>query len=221
MSRVEPAETRNGLQQDNMEAPSQEGVEITVHHEVFNMKQNTEDGCSFTTEDVNPGQELSAQLVYLQTEDSALKTICAVQKKLEIPSLDESLTQAELKIEETSDPAQEQMQTPSHEESTPAETEPEVTECWDEYLAPTAHEIQGEESSALVFSSLLSNPQTHLTLSREHDTQTGWHFPAGPGLSGEVQCPLFEFPAVSYYPQVEPLPFEGEDRNFFKKVTSV
>ena len=87
-----------------------------------------------------------------------------------------------------------------------AETVVKVTECWDEYLADN----DGAPSSDLVFTSLLANTE-NLTFSGQHDTQTGWHFPAGPGLADEVQCPLWQFPAVSYYPPAElTMPFEGE-----------
>ncbi|KAM9842084.1 protein angel homolog 1 [Aulostomus maculatus] len=61
--------------------------------------------------------------------------------------------------------------------------------------------------SEVVFASPLSNPL--LTFTEPHDTQPGWHFPAGPGLTGEVHVPLWDYPPVSYYPPVEPTgPFE-------------
>ncbi|XP_026184756.1 protein angel homolog 1 [Mastacembelus armatus] len=84
-----------------------------------------------------------------------------------------------------------------------------VTVCWDEYAAPTADEIHGGASgSNLVFTSLLSNSQT-TNVSSQHNTQTGWQFPIGPGLAEEVHCPMWTFPAVSYYPPFEfTLPFK-------------
>ncbi|KAK1893542.1 Protein angel like 1 [Dissostichus eleginoides] len=83
----------------------------------------------------------------------------------------------------------------------PAETPAEVTECWDEYLASAAQ--RGESSSELIFSSLLSNTQLQLKVSGQHETQAGWHFPAGRGLLEELQCPLWQFPTASYYPPID------------------
>ncbi|XP_039642863.1 protein angel homolog 1 isoform X3 [Perca fluviatilis] len=225
------AETRNEQQQDEVEASTQvdreiskkedneiskkegreiskqEHREITIHHEVFHMKQNTEDGSIFPTEDISPEQDLGAPLECLQAEDSTKETTRSVQEKMKIPSLEESVTPAVPSIQDTTHPVQEQILIHHLEESmAPAKTTAEVTECWDEYLAPTAD--GGESSSLLLLSSLLSNTQT-LLLSGQHDTPTSWHFPAGPGLAEEVQCPLWQFPALSYYPPIEPIvPFE-------------
>lgn len=222
MSEVQPAvkeqeaETRNEPRQNNVKDPEQDDGEI-IHREVFNVKQNAEDGCILPTEDINPEQELGAQLERLLMEDSTRESAYPVQKTIKTPSLEDSATPAELGIQETTGPIQEQIQTPRVEESTtPAKTTAEVTECWDEYVAATADEMHGGESSKLIFASLLSNTQTHLKLSGQHDTQSDWHFPAGPGLRKEVQCPLWPFPAMSYYPPIEPtVPFEGENQNLF------
>ncbi|XP_034713530.1 protein angel homolog 1 [Etheostoma cragini] len=207
------AETTSEQIQDKVEAPKQvdreisqqEHREITIHHEVFHMEQNTEDGSIFPSEDVSPKQALGEQLECLQTEDNTQQTTRSVQEKIQ--SLDESVTPAVTSIQDTTHPVQEEIQVQNLEESmAPAETTAEVTECWDEYMAPTAD--GGESSSELVPSSLLFNTQTHL-LSGHHDTQTSWHFPAGPGLAEEVQCPLWQFPALSYYPPKETIvPFE-------------
>ncbi|TDG98766.1 hypothetical protein EPR50_G00203720 [Perca flavescens] len=216
------AETRNEQQQDEVEASTQvereiskkedneisnqEHREITIHHEVFHMKQNTEDGSVFPTEDISPEQALGAPLECLQTEDSTQETTRSVQEKLKIPSLEESVTPAVPSIQDITHPVQEQIQIHLEESMAPAKTTAEVTECWDEYLAPTAD--GAESSSLLLLSSLLSNTQTFL-LSGQHDTPTSWHFPAGPGLAEEVQCPLWQFPSLSYYPPIEPIvPFE-------------
>lgn len=199
------AEAGNGPQQDKLEAPKQEDIlKITF--------EKTEDGNNFPTE------ELTAQLECLQTEDCIQETTCQVQKKAEMPSMEDSLTPAEPSPQATICLVEQQIQIPSMEESVmnPAHTTTaEVTECWDEYVAPAADVMHGGESSQL-FVSLLSDSQSHLKLSGEHDAQTGWHFPAGPGLTEEVQCPLWQFPGASYYPPTEPLvPFEGEDLNLF------
>ncbi|XP_037603061.1 protein angel homolog 1 [Sebastes umbrosus] len=211
MSEVKSTETRNGQQQEKVEAPREEVGDMTIHHEVFHMKPNIEDGSIFPTEeDINLVQALGAQLECLQTEESTQETTSPAQEKIKIPSVEESMTPAESSTQETIRPVQEQIKMPSVEE-TPAKTPAVVTECWDEYdVALTADEMHGGESSSkLVFSCLLPNTQTHLNLGGQHDTQTGWHFPAGPGLAEEVQCPLWQFPAQSYYPPVEPtVPFE-------------
>ncbi|KAG8013656.1 Protein angel-like protein 1 [Nibea albiflora] len=186
------AETGNGPQQEKLEAPEEEDIlKVT--------SQQTEDGNNF------PIQELTAQLECLQTEDGIQETTHQVQKKVEIPSLEDSPTPAEPSTRETVCPVE--LQIPSMQESVvnPAHTTTaEVTECWDEYVAPAADVMHGGESSTR-FASLLSDTQIHLKLSGEHDAQTGWHFPAGPGLTEEVQCPLWQFPAASYYPPTEPL----------------
>ncbi|XP_041810095.1 protein angel homolog 1 isoform X1 [Chelmon rostratus] len=198
------ADARSGPQQNKVDAPRQQDGEITVHHEVSHMKENTEDGCIFPTEDINPEQELLAQLKCLQTDES---TSYPVEKKAEMPTLEEKVTPAEPRIRETTSPVQEQIQILKVEESvTSAKTPAEISECWDEYVLPTSTDMQGGESSTLIFASLLSDTRTHPKLS---DTQTGWHFPAGPGLAEEVRCPLWQFPTVSYYPPTEPtVPFE-------------
>ncbi|KAI3367788.1 hypothetical protein L3Q82_026625, partial [Scortum barcoo] len=102
------------------------------------------------------------------------------------------------RIQETTCPMKEKIKMPS------------INECWDEYVAPTANYMHdGESSSKLIFASLLSDTQTNLQLSEQQYAQTGWHFPAGPGLAEEVQCPLWQFPAGSYYPPTElTVPFE-------------
>ncbi|XP_076603993.1 protein angel homolog 1 [Chaetodon auriga] len=172
------AEARSGPQQDKVDAQKQEEGEITVHHEVSRRK------------DINPEQELVAQLECLQTDE-------------------DSVTPAERRIQDTTGPVQ--IQIPSVEESVTAAktTAATAAECWDEYVLATANDMRGGESSHLVFASLLSHTHSHSTLSGKHDTQSGWHFPAGPGLAEEVHCPLWQFPPVSYYPPTEPtVPFE-------------
>ncbi|XP_023272959.1 protein angel homolog 1 [Seriola lalandi dorsalis] len=210
------------MQHNTVEVPKQEDVSV------LHRKQNTEG--------ISPEQALEAQLKCLQTDESIQETACAVLEQIQMHTMEESVTPAEDSTQETTCSAeaqiqslrksvtpaedsiqettclvQRQIQIPSVEESvTPSVTVDEITECWDEYLAPSAHERHGgENSSKLVFTSLLSNNQTHLKFTGQHDTQTGWHFAAGPGLAEEVQCPLWQFPTVSYYPPTEPtVPFE-------------
>ncbi|XP_068436564.1 protein angel homolog 1 isoform X2 [Clinocottus analis] len=179
----EEAETSNGLQQDRVEAPKQKVGEITIH-EVLHMKQNTEDGIIFQTGDIGPENALGAQLECWPKEGRAQKTTSPVQEKIQMPSAEES--------------------------TTPPKTASKVTECWDEYVTLAAEEIHGGESNTkLTFPCLPSNTQSCLKLSRQQDTQASWHFPVGPGLAEEVQCPLWQFPVASYYPPMEPnVPFE-------------
>ncbi|XP_031703556.1 protein angel homolog 1 isoform X2 [Anarrhichthys ocellatus] len=187
------AGTRSGLQQDQVEAPEQKVGEITIHHEVLQMMQNTEDGIIVPTFFISPEKNIGAQLDCLQKEDSTEETTSPVQEKIKMLSLEESVTPAE-----------------QSSKATPAKSAAGVTECWDEYWAPTADEAHGGESgSELSFSCLLSNTHSHLKPSGQHDTQTSWHFPAGPGLAKEVHCPLWQFPVASYYPPIElTVPFE-------------
>ncbi|XP_042356989.1 protein angel homolog 1 [Plectropomus leopardus] len=197
------AMTSNGQQQDKVEALNQDDREIIIHQEVLHMKQNPEDGGVFQTEDISSETAVGAQLQCLQAEDNNQETTSPVQEQFKLPSLGEPATPAAPSIQESTHPVQEQTQTQSLEESI---SPSEVTECWDEYMASAVDDMHGSE---LVFSSLLTNIQSQLKLSGQHDAQTGWHFPAGPGLAEEVQCPLWQFPSVSYYPEVEPtVPFE-------------
>lgn len=183
------AEVRDRQEKDSVETPKQEDGEITIIHEVLHMKQNTADGNIFQAESKSSEQALSAQLKCLQTEDSIQETTSPVQEHIQIQSVEESLNPAV------------------------TSTITQITECWDEYAAPTADDMHdGASSSELVFSSLCSNAQDQLNFCGQHNAQAGWHFPVGPGLAEEVQCPLWQFPTLSYYPPVEQtLTFEGEN----------
>ncbi|XP_061751023.1 protein angel homolog 1 [Nerophis ophidion] len=73
-------------------------------------------------------------------------------------------------------------------------------ECWDEYLAPAADDkLDGGTNSNLALASVQTIAQIH-----HRDKQAGWHFPIGHNLDDEVHCPLWRFPALSYYPSLEP-----------------
>lgn len=205
-------EMQDGKEQDKVESPKQEGKEI--QRDVFYMKQNSEDGTAFATEDQRQEQELGTQLECLHTEDSLLVATCPLWGKMKILSIDESVSSHQESGKTTTYPVEEQIEIQSLEESvSPAEPSRLETECWDEYLTPNvAEQHEGVNSSVLDFSSLLSNEQIPLKFNEKHDTQTGWHFPTGPGLADEVKCPLWHYPAVSYYPSLEPTgPFEGEN----------
>nr|XP_019940282.1 PREDICTED: protein angel homolog 1 [Paralichthys olivaceus] len=186
-------------QQDKMEVPKQDEI-----HVVLCRKQNTEDSTIIPAEDISPEQNLGEKLKCLLTDDGTEERPCPVQEQIQIHTMDESVIPSADIIQETTCPAQ---SFPSLEESTVNQ----MTECWDEYyVAPTAEEMHdGTSSSNLVFASLLSNTQTHLKFSERQDEQTGWHIPTGPGLAEVVQCPLWQFPAGSYYPPMETtVPFE-------------
>ncbi|XP_042244634.1 protein angel homolog 1 isoform X1 [Thunnus maccoyii] len=182
--------------------PAEESVQYTTYP-----VSPTVDSVQYITYPVTPVVESVQYATYPVTpaEESVQYTIYPVEEQIQIQSLEESVTPAEPSVQETTPLVQEQIQIPGAEEFVPeAETVVKVTECWDEYLADN----DGAPSSDLVFTSLLANTE-NLTFSGQHDTQTGWHFPAGPGLADEVQCPLWQFPAVSYYPPAElTMPFE-------------
>ncbi|XP_041827421.1 protein angel homolog 1 [Melanotaenia boesemani] len=142
-------------------------------------------------------------------EKNMQETTCAVQEQIQIQTLDVSVTPPKDSMNNRS--AEEQLKTPNMKESqTPAKTTSQVSECWDEYVITVANATSdGLGSSETVFASLLANTENHLKLDKQHNRQTGWHFPVGPGLSQEVQCPLWHFPAASYYPQMQStMPFE-------------
>ncbi|XP_007549329.2 protein angel homolog 1 isoform X1 [Poecilia formosa] len=102
-------------------------------------------------------------------------------------------------MEKTNCPEQNRSKTENRKEmlqASDADTSKSPDECWDDYIVTTGNP-------------LLSNSQTFLKIDEQHDAQTGWHFPVGPGLAQEVFCPQWSFPAASYYTTVEPtVPFE-------------
>ncbi|XP_076017637.1 protein angel homolog 1 [Genypterus blacodes] len=90
-------------------------------------------------------------------------------------------------------------------ESNPsAEAPAEEAECWDTCVGL---DPDGASSPSLALSFLLSDGPTEDS-GFGHD-QPAWHFPAGPGLAQELQCPLWQFPTMSYYPTLKQAdPFE-------------
>uniref|UniRef100_A0A3Q1HCJ9 Angel homolog 1 (Drosophila) n=1 Tax=Acanthochromis polyacanthus TaxID=80966 RepID=A0A3Q1HCJ9_9TELE len=195
-------EKRHGPQQEKVEAPNKQDEEITIHHSVPHWKQ--ENKRISPTEDISPEQTLGEQLKCLQTEENTQESSFLAQDQAQIQSLEESETTTE-----TTWSAAEQIQIPNKNKShTPAE----VTECWDEYVVPTAdvdETCNGANNSKMIFASLLSNARTDFNLSSQNDAQTAWHFPAGPGFAEEVQCPPWNYPAMSYYPSTQStVPFE-------------
>ncbi|KAG7510094.1 hypothetical protein JOB18_013089 [Solea senegalensis] len=165
---------------------------------------NTKEATDVPSEDINPEQALAAHIKWLQTDASIKETDCPGLEEIQIHtpthSVEELVISAEERIEQTACSGEQQTQIPSMESETPAVSE--VTECWDEYyINPAAdEEYDGANSSKLVF---CEHSQTHLTISKPCNTQNSLHFPAGLGLAGEIECPLWQFPAGSYYPPLE------------------
>ncbi|CAI5696773.1 protein angel homolog 1 isoform X3 [Oreochromis niloticus] len=200
-SEVNERETgkRHGASHENLQDSKQEDGEIITPHKVLHM--DAENGGISPAEEMMPDQALEEQLQCLQTEDTIKDTTSQVQKQ----AIGESGSPAKKSTPEMTSSAEDQIQIPYMEK-----LETTFEECWDEYIVPAADEPHdGVSVSETVFPSLLSHPQAHFKLSEQHHAQTSWHFPAGPGLTEEVQCPLITFPSMSYYPPVEPaLPLE-------------
>ncbi|XP_024861537.1 protein angel homolog 1 isoform X2 [Kryptolebias marmoratus] len=182
----------------NDTAPKMREMQSALKEEVETPKHKNSD-------DINPQQALMEQFKCLQIEDSIQEVTCPKQKQTQTETLDVSVLEAEESKHICS--ADEQVLSSDLDESkSPAKTTSEVTECWDEYLAPTGDvTFNAAGDSEIVYTdSFLSSTQTHPNLDEQHDAQTGWHFPAGPGLAQEVQCPFWQLPAGSYYPPMEP-----------------
>lgn len=181
-------------------APKMSEMQSALKEEVETRKQkdkdiavyckDTQDENATSSDDISPQQALTTQFMLLHTEDSIREVTCPVQEQTKTETLEASV----LKAEESKHTyfSVEQFQLSNLDESqSPVETRHDITECWDEYLHPT----EDFASDAAC---------------EQHDAQIGWHFPAGPGLAQEVQCPFWQFPAGSYYPPLEPtVPFEG------------
>ncbi|XP_071375670.1 protein angel homolog 1 [Centroberyx affinis] len=176
------AEMSDGKQKDKVEAPKEEDQEITIQLEELHMKQNMEDGTIAPTEKISPAQDLCKQLQCLSVEDGIAETTCPMEGERYIPSMEESVT--------------------------PDQAAASATESWDEYIiADTDEMLAGASGPKLDLVSLLSDPHSEDSLVQS--SQAGWHFPAGPGLADVVQCPLWQFPPVSYYNPLQPtLAFE-------------
>lgn len=130
---------------------------------------------------------------------------------LKILSLKELPASSEVNKQEISCGEPNTIQTPDVEADlqTPAESTAEVTECWDEYNAFSCDTSKdsGENRSGLYFVPPVCSSE--LSQSEQQLTQPGYHFAVGPGLVNEVQCPLWQFPALSYYPTMaQTIPFE-------------
>lgn len=209
MSDVQPTEKekeverRNGHLCGDEEALEEERSKITHFHEQH-IRQTAEEGAASLSEDNTPEQKLSTQLECVKMEESTTETVSLVGENVLGPRLEDPEAEDEPGLEHSACQAQEQ--TPSTKDTVTSDKAPAEAECWDEYLLPAAHEMQG----GVMHSSLEFD--NHLKISQQHDTQTGWHFPAGLGLAEEMYCPVWQFPAVSYYPPLEStVPFEGEN----------
>ncbi|XP_068195808.1 protein angel homolog 1 isoform X2 [Antennarius striatus] len=185
------AVTISGNKQER-EGPKQRDGEI-VQPDVFHLKLNFNDECVFSSEDTNPEVELIAKSKCLQINSNADSTYYAVQKKIKMPNTQDPIIIDEPSTQRTTFVGQEPIQTPTVEESVmSAGATSEVIEFWDEY-----DQMHGGSSAKMTTASHVSNKEGH-------DAQTSWHFPAGAGLANEVQYPLWQFPTMSYYPQINP-----------------
>ncbi|KAM9354868.1 protein angel homolog 1 [Pholidichthys leucotaenia] len=196
---------------ERVEHPKQLAGEAVSHHKVLHLKQGKEEGSCSPTGEISPDQIPNRQFESLQINESLQETDCPIWD----PNLEELLTQAEDSILETSSYAKEQIQEPQVTESLPfKEATDEIIECWDEYLLSTSDETHsGAHSSTVVVAFPLSDTENHFKVRGQDYAQTCFHFPVGPGLAEEMQCPLWQFPTVSHYPPVEQtVPFEVEWR---------
>ncbi|XP_037550480.1 protein angel homolog 1 [Nematolebias whitei] len=185
-TKIDTAPKMNEMQcalNEEVETQKQEDKDIAVYY------KDTEDESATSSDDVSPQQALTAQFMLLHTEDSIQDVTCPLQKQVKTETLEVSVLKAE-ENKHTHFPV-EQLQLSNLDESqSPFKTRHEVTECWHEYLLPT-----GDSTSD--------------ASCEQHDAQIGWHFPAEPGLTQEVQCPFWQLPAGSYYPPLGPtVPFE-------------
>uniref|UniRef100_A0A673BDT4 Angel homolog 1 (Drosophila) n=1 Tax=Sphaeramia orbicularis TaxID=375764 RepID=A0A673BDT4_9TELE len=201
-----PTEEEAGIEDEN-----QQDEVVTSHHELPDLEQNMY-STTFTSEVIRNEQPVLVQLEGLKIDDTEEKSCCPMQKQEEIPSLRALLTLSGNSCQETIHPEQKKTDIHGVKEAgtKTTKTAAEVTECWDEYIAPADYR-SGENSSEVLFTPLVCDTQTSLTRqSEQHNTQIGYHFPVGLGLAEEVQCPLWQFPAGSYYPPLEQsAPFEG------------
>ncbi|XP_055013549.1 protein angel homolog 1 [Boleophthalmus pectinirostris] len=83
------------------------------------------------------------------------------------------------------------------------------SECWDEYIIAidaSSKNTGGNHSNVCL---VPPDCSTDMSFPAQQPTQSGYHFAVGPGLTNEVQCPLWQYPTLSYYPTMEQtLPFE-------------
>uniref|UniRef100_A0A8C7YCQ9 Endonuclease/exonuclease/phosphatase domain-containing protein n=1 Tax=Oryzias sinensis TaxID=183150 RepID=A0A8C7YCQ9_9TELE len=190
---------------ESHEGPRQDAdSEITVlqrdaanPNEDSDKKQDSEDGCSSTVD----GAGLEAeQLKSLQTQSHVQEEKLTTVEQIQIQT-----SQSPAGSSEHSCSAEGQLHTSSKKNlQTLAETVSEISECWDEYTLLSGEETYNPASARqLTLSSLPSGTQAHLQ-HVEHEEQTCWHFPHGPGLTQEIQSKPWEFPALSYYLPVEP-----------------
>ncbi|XP_029901148.1 protein angel homolog 1 isoform X2 [Myripristis murdjan] len=171
----EEAEMSDGKQEDEVEAPKQEGHEVIIHHEELQIKQNVEN--VVLAERVSPVQQLWEHLQNVPAEDSEPET--------------------------TWEPKEEDMHSATQDEPAAAAKKAAAdTEWWDEYIIPADETLAGESVPVLDLASLLSATQTHAEDNLE-SLQPGWHFPVGPSPADVTYCPLWQFPALSYYPPLQ------------------
>lgn len=189
-------------EQNNVTYSEQE-CEVTMKDEKSDTKKCNIEG-SFSAFLTNE-QSLCAQLGQLETEDSSTHS--------EVPCLKELLSSSEDSKHVTtfSERAIVQMSNVKDSSVPSLKASGKAMECWDEYIAPTGDTSKDsvENTLSMCFVPPVCTSQSELSFSGQQFAQQGYHFAVGPGLANEVQCPLWQFPAVSYYPTMEPtVPFE-------------
>ncbi|XP_038147303.1 protein angel homolog 1 isoform X2 [Cyprinodon tularosa] len=159
--------------------------EVVLHD--MDGDQNKRDQSSSLVDHQNVQQEVVALLKCLNMDGSTQKTNCSEQNKSQTEIFDDSLGETP--------------QVPNTERKNPSEPASAVTECWDDFTFSAGDLAVDREKN--------SNSQSRLKSGQQLVQQTGWHFPVGPGLTQEVFCPQWSFPAASYYTSMESnFPFE-------------
>lgn len=174
--------------------------------------EDTEDSKQDTTAPVwEQIQKQTLNLAVASVEESLHRTACPVLKQIHMQMSGVSVTPVEDNTCSCSD--KEQLQHVQKMETSQAQAKipSEVTECWDEYVLPTG---DAEGNSQFVFSSLFSSTQTPSELGQQQDEKDSLHFRAGPDLAQEQQHQLWNCPAASYYPPMEPTEFFDSKNSF-------
>ncbi|KAK7903869.1 hypothetical protein WMY93_016476 [Mugilogobius chulae] len=81
-------------------------------------------------------------------------------------------------------------------------------ECWDEYITAidAMSKSTGKDQSNVCLIPPNSTTQTDMSFPGQQPIQPGYHFAVGPGLAKEIQCPLWQYPMLSYYPTMQHSP---------------
>lgn len=195
--RENKGESSSDHQQDGAEDPRHDEEELEGRN-MSSTKHNIEDGCVASAGGMSTEQELGLLLKCMQVDrPSARESTFTVQRAVTTARLEETM--------------QEQVDVPRVVRSTLADARGDETVCWDEQIVEAV--VAGEMPVGEMSKPTLIYPRFGAQ-ARQNDTPADWHFPAGPGPIGEVRCPLWTPPPMSYYPVLEPrAPFKGADQN--------